>query len=191
MEGLYTPEQLGEAWGPAREYNSYDHFVTPHLYETPQSVRTRPPSCGAVFMAARRQINLATARQAPLWLAEGFAAYGDMIVHKVNRWFSVYDPQQAPPAGEWMLDARRLAGEAKLRSWKDLFKRELRDWQPNDYVQMLAVTAFLVEGEPEKFIDFARRLSRGEHEVSALEDTYSAEIEQLERRCDRWLLARR
>ena len=57
MEGLYTLEQLGESWPSARLYNAYDHVSTPHMYETPQSVRSRPPSCGAVVTCSTsRQI---------------------------------------------------------------------------------------------------------------------------------------
>ena len=99
-------------------------------------------------MAARRQINVATGHHAPLWLSEGFAAYGDHAVHKVNRWFSVYSPEQAPPTGDWVADARRLAGEAKLKRWSDIAKLEQRDWQAHDYVQMLGMTTFLLESEP-------------------------------------------
>jgi len=179
MEELYKPQQLGEAWGSAREYNAYDHFLTPHMYETPQSVRTRPPSCGATFIVARRQLNAATDRRAPFWLAEGFAAYGDYTVHKVNRWYTVYDVKQVP-VGDWMTEARKLAGETKLRAWKEMMKRELRDWEPEDHIQTMAMVAFLLETEPAKFLDVVRRLKSGDDEVAALEDAYRAKRDDLE-----------
>jgi hypothetical protein len=191
MEGLYTREQLGEAWVSVREYNSYDHFVTPHLYETPTSVRTRPPTCGPVFLAARRQISIATDRRTPLWLTEGFAAYGDYLVHKTNRWFTVYQAEQALPIGDWMQEARRMAGDARFRPWDKLLKRELRDWQPVDYVQTMAFVAFLLETEPEKFLALLRNLAAGEADVTALQSAYKSSLEELGQRCERWLLARR
>jgi hypothetical protein len=191
MERLYTREELGESWVSVRQYDSYDHAVTPHIVETPESIRARPPTCGPVFLAARRQINVATAWHAPLWLSEGFAAYGDYAVHKVNRWFSIYDAAQAPLIGDWMVEARRLAREAELRPWSKLAGRELRDWKSADYVQTMAMVTFLLESEPQKFLDFARRLMTGQQDVAALEDAYSAKFDELDLRCQRWLLARR
>lgn len=190
MEGLYSPEQLGEAWGPAREYNAYDHFATPHMFETPQSVRTRPATCGATFIIARRELYAATDRRAPFWLVEGFAAYGDYCVHKVNRWYTVYQVKQVP-VGDWMAEARKLAAETKLRPWREITKRELRDWEPPDHMQTMAMAAFLIETEPARFINFVQRLRRGEDEGAALEDAYRASPDELDQRFARWLLARR
>jgi len=190
MESLYQPQELGESWGSARDYNAYDHFATPHMYETPQSVRTRPPSCGATFIVARRQLNAATERRGPFWLVEGFAAYGDYVVHKVNRWYTVYDVKHIP-IGDWMADARKLAAEARQRTWKEMMKRELRDWEADDHVQTMAMAAFLLESDPPRFLDLARRLKNGDDTLPALEDAYRARLDDLEQRCTRWLLARR
>ena len=191
MEGLYTPEQLGEAWSLAREYNSYDHFVTPHLFETPQSLRSRPVTHGPVFLAARRQICLATNWQAPDWLSEGFAEYGDHAVHRANRWYTIYDTRQKPPTGDWYAEARRLAAAGSLRPWDKMMSRELRDWESNDYVQTLGMAAFLVESEPGKFLDYTRRLAAGDDRLTALEQAYRATREELDERCGKWLMARR
>jgi hypothetical protein len=189
MEGLYTLEQLGESWASARQYNAYDHVAIPHMYETPQSVRSRPPSCGAVFLVGRRQLNLATDWQAPFWLVEGFAAYGDHAVHNVNRWFTVYDVKQVP-VGDWLADARKLAADTKLRTWQEIAKRELRDWEAADHVQSMAMVAFLLESEPAKFLDLIRRLKGGDDESAAVEGAYRAKLGELEERFARWLLAR-
>jgi hypothetical protein len=190
MEGLYTPIQLGESWATARQYNAYDHFVTPHMYETTQSIRSRPPACGIVFMVARRQLSLATNWQTPFWLAEGFAAYGDYVVHKVNRWFTVYQVKQVP-VGDWMAEARKLAAEARHRTWKEMLKRELREWEAADHVQTMAMAGFLLESEPAKFLDLLKRLKAGDQEVAALEDAYRVTLDELEQRWVRWMLARR
>ena len=191
MESLYTPQQLGEAWNSARNLNSYDHIVTPHLYETPETVRHRPLSVGPVFLAARRQIELATERHAPLWLSHGFAAYGDHAVHKLNRWYMLYDRDQAPPVGDWLAEARKLAIGNKLRSWPEMLRRELRDWKPADYAQTTAMVAFLLESEPQKFIDFLGRIAAGDLGAGALEDAYQAPLDKLEQLAIRWLRARR
>ncbi len=191
MEGLYTPKQLGETWPLAREYNSYDHFVTPHLFETPQTIRSRPVTHGPVFLAARRQICLATNWQAPVWLSEGFAEYGDYAVHKANRWYTIYDTRQRPPTGDWYAEARRLAAAGNLRPWDKMTSRELRDWEANDYVQTLGMVAFLLESEPGKFLDYCLRLAAGDDRLTTLEQAYRASREELDERCVRWLVARR
>ena len=190
LEGLYTREQLGEAWAPVRDLNAYDHPAIPHLYETPQTIRIRPPSCGATFIVARRQLNLAAGSSAPFWLAEGFAAYGDYIVHKLNRWYTTYAGESVPP-GDWMASAKQLAADSMHRDWSDFFRRELRDWEPRDHFQSMAVVAFLLESEPARFLDYLRRLKSGDQPPLALESAYSAPIKDLEDRWLRWILARR
>jgi hypothetical protein len=191
MEGLYTPMQLGEMWPLARDYTSYDHAATPHLYESPQTIRQRPLTHGPVFLAARRQINVATSNLAPLWLAEGFAEYGDQVVHKANRWFTVYDARRRPPAGSWFTEAARLAASGGLRPWSKMLNHELRDWEPSDYVQSMGIVAFLFESEPGKFLEFVRQLKTGEDTNTALEAAFGRPRDELEERCRRWLLARR
>jgi hypothetical protein len=190
MEKLYTLEELGGSWASARLYNAYDHIVTPHTYETPQSIRTRPPTCGAVFITARRQIDTATQRRSPFWLSEGFSAYGDHAVHKVNRWYTVYDVKQIP-VSDWLADARKLAGLSKHRPWNKMIERELRDWEAEDHVQTMAMVAFLLGTQPAKFLDLVARIKNGDDQVSALEEAYHAKLDDLEQQWLRWLLAGR
>jgi hypothetical protein len=190
MESMYTLQQLGPAWTSAREYNAFDHVDVPHTYETPQSIRTRPPSCGAVFITARRQLQLAADRREPFWLAEGFSAYGDNVVHKVNRWFTVYTPRQMP-VGDWMVEARKLVNDKKQRSWTAIIKRELVDWEPPDHVQTMSMVAFLFESEPAKFLAYLKRLRAGEQQSAALEEAYGSPLDEIEQRWSRWAVARR
>jgi hypothetical protein len=189
MEKLYTLEQLGPGWTSAQLYNAYDHVNTPHTYETPKSINIRPPSCGAVFIIGRRQLRLAADWHAPFWLAEGFAAYCDNVVHKVNRWYSVYDVKTIP-TGDWFVDAKKLAGESKLRPWNEMIKRELRDWEPPDHVQTMASAAFLLESEPTKFLKLLKRLRDREDQTTALEETYKGTLDELQERCVKWLAKR-
>ena len=191
MEELYTPMQLGDAWSLSKGFNSYDHVVTPHLYESPQTIRQRPLTHGPVFLAARRQVHLATRWKAPIWLAEGFAAYGDHAVHKANRWWSVYDPGKTPAVGDWLADARRLTKAGSVQPWDKLLRRELRDWEPDDYYQTLGIVAFLLEAEPGKFLALLRKLAAGDDQVAALEDAYRQPLAELDRRASTWLVARR
>ena len=160
------------------------------MYDTTQSIRSRPPSCGIVFMGARRQVSLAANWSVPFWLAEGFAAYGEYVVHKVNRWFTVYQVKQVP-VGDWMAEARRLAAEARHRTWKEMLKRELREWEAADHVQTMAMAGFLLESEPAKFLDLLKRLKAGDQEVAALEDAFCVKLDELEQRWVRWMLTRR
>ena len=189
MEGLFTLQELGPSWTSAAAYNAYDHEAIAHTYDTQQTLRTRPPPCGAVFMAGRRQVNLATNWRAPFWLAEGFAAYCDHAVHKVNRWFTAYDVKELTP-GDWMAVAKRLASNGKQRPWKQLRQRDLMDWQANDYYQTMGMVAFLLESAPAKFLDFLKRLKIGEQKEGALEEAYRAPLEELEQRHTRWITSR-
>ena len=190
MESMYSLNQLGSNWTSAREFNAFDHVDVPHTYETPQTIKTRPPSCGAVFITARRQVQLAAGWRAPFWLAEGFAAYGDNVVHKVNRWFSVYQPRHMP-VGDWMVEARKLIAEKNQRPWKAMFKRELIDWEVPDHIQTMSMAAFLFESEPAKFVGYLRRLRSGEQELTALEEAYGFPLDEIEQRWARWVAIRR
>ena len=173
--------------GSARQFNAYDHFATPHTYETQQSVRTRPPSCGAVFIVGRRQLNVATDWHSPFWLEEGFAAYCDHVVHKSNRWYTVYDVKDIP-VGDWLAEARTLATNAELRPWNELFGLELVDWRGRDHVQTMATAAFLLESDSAKFLKLIKRLRGGQSAVEAIEETYRATLTEIQDRCTKWLL---
>lgn len=187
MEGLFTPEQLGESWAPARELSAYDHFSVPHLYETHQTIRARPPSCGATFIVARRQLQRAADWKAPFWLAEGFSAYGDYLVHRQNRWYTTYAGEVVPP-GDWIASSRKLVADSRQRDWAEFLGRELRDWEPGDHVQSMSMAAFLLESEPAKFLDYLRRLGAGELQAEALESALKCGLAELEDRWVRWLL---
>jgi hypothetical protein len=190
MESLYTIQQLGESWYSAQSLGAYDHFEVPHVYDTPQTLRSRPPSCGAVFLAARRQLRVASDWKAPFWLYEGFGAYGDNVVHKLNRWYMVY-AQTDVPVGDWLADAAKLANRSKLRPWPEMIQRELRDWTADDHIQTAAMAAFLFESAPATFLDFVRKLRRGEPEVPAFEAAYGTKLDELDAKFSRWLTARR
>jgi hypothetical protein len=190
MESLYSLNQLGPNWISAHEMNAFDHVAVPHTFETPQTIKSRPPSCGTVFITARRQIQLAADWQAPFWLAEGFSAYGDNVVHKLNRWFTVYQPRQMP-VGDWMIDARKLVGDEKQRPWKAMFKRELIDWEAPDHVQTMSMVVFLFESEPAKFLAYLKRLRNREEPLEALEGAYNSSLTDLEERWTRWVVKKR
>jgi hypothetical protein len=95
------------------------------------------------------------------------------------------------PTGDWLVDAKKLAADSKLRSWKEMMSRELRDWEPQDHVQTTATAAFLLESEPAKFLKLLKRLRDREDQAAALEETYKANLDDLQDRCAKWLLARR
>jgi hypothetical protein len=191
MEAAYTREQLGEQWPTVRDYHSYDHFETPHLYATAQSLRQRPLSYGALFLFAHRQINLATDWQAPTWLAEGFAAYGEHAVLGDVRWFSVYDSSRSPVPGDWLREARGAAAGGKLHPWAEHLPRALRDYDAVDYCQSLALVAFLLHSDSRRFLDFCRRLKAREACEGALAAAYQQPLPDLELEASRWLLARK
>lgn len=190
MEKQYSPAQLGESWFAAQRLNAYDHFVTPHLYETKETLRLRPPSCGATFILARRQIQLAANWLAPFWLSEGFAAYGDLVVHGVNRWCTVYTNEKVPVTN-WLAETRKLAIADQLLPWQHVMNTELRDWQNEHHFQSLAMVAYLLTDQPTKFLAYVHRLNMGEPPQVALETAYAATSEELQEKFSRWIVARR
>ena len=122
MEGLYTLEQLGNRGRRQR-------CITP-------TTISRCRIC-----TRRRRRGRGRLRAGPCsWSAGGncgspaigklrsgwsrASAHGDHAVHKVNRWYTVYDVKQIP-VGDWLADARKLAAETKLRTWKQMMQREL------------------------------------------------------------------
>jgi hypothetical protein len=123
-------------------------------------------------------------------LAEGFSAYCDNVVHKLNRWYTVYSPRQIPVA-DWLVEARKLAGDRKHQPWITMVKREMRDWEKNDHVQTTSMVAFLLEAEPAKFLNYVNRLKNREEQNAALEEAFEATFDQLEERWKKWLAARR
>jgi hypothetical protein len=193
MQTLFEPQELGDEWGLARDYNSYDHFAVPHMYESPQTIRQRPPSYGAVYLLARRQLlTLARGRKAPSfqppnWLVEGFACYGQQMTMGDVRWFSVYDPSRAPPIGNWQQQVRRLAVEGKLALWKGLLDRHLRDFTPADYSQSLGMVAFLLHEDAGRFIDLCGQLPAAANGQEALEAAYKKPLADLEAAAQLWL----
>jgi hypothetical protein len=128
--------------------------------------------------------------KAPFWLAEGFSAYGDYVVHKTNRWYTTYAGETVP-LGDWMVSIRKLAAGSQQRDWVEFFGRELRDWEPRDHYQSMSMVAFLLESEPARFLDCLRRLRIGEEQKLALENAFQCTVAEHEERWVRWLLNKR
>jgi hypothetical protein len=191
MESLYTPEQLGENWHTAGKGTMYDHTEVPHCYFTGKIVREVPPEYFAVKLAATRQIYLATGWKAPAWLAEGFAAYGQHAMLREARVSTIYALGRGPTRPVTLDEARRLLSADKFRPWEKLISRELRDFEPPDYFQALAMVAFLLERQPSMFLSLAERLKAGTAVGSALEESYKQSLAELEADEAAWLARRK
>ena len=190
METLYTPEQLGSEWHNAGKGIMYDHVKVAHLYLTPKLVRDVPAEYFAVKLAATRQIWIATSSRPPPWLIEGFAGYAQDAVLSSARVFTIYALDRGPKKPVTLADAARAAAAKQFRPWDKLLARELRDFEEADYVQSLAMTAFLFEEEPAKFLAFVEQLARGEPSQAALEAAYGKPTSDLEAACAKWLARR-
>jgi hypothetical protein len=187
MESLHSPEQLGENWHTAGKGTMYDHVSVPHCYFTPKIVREVPPEYFAVKLAATRQIYLVTNWKAPAWLAEGFAAYGQHAVLREARVSTIYALGRGPTKAVTLEEARRLLSADKFRTWEKLIDRNLRDFEPADYFQSLAMVAFLLESQPAKFLAFAKRLRSGTATAAALEESYGETMTDLQTVGEKWL----
>jgi hypothetical protein len=190
MEKLYTPEQLGGEWQNAGKGMMYDHIEVPHLYLTPKIVREAPAEYFAVKLAATRQVWVASGGRPPAWLIEGFAGYAQAVVLDSARVFTIYALDRGPKKPVTLADTARGAAAGQFRPWDKLLARELRDFETSDYVQSLAMTAFLFEDQPAKFISFVERLAQGEPAMAALEESYGQTASDLEAACSKWLARR-
>ena len=187
LEGLYTSEQLGEPWLPARQLSSYDLFHIPHAFSTPDRLRELPPAYQAVKFAATRSIMLATAWRAPSWLAEGFGAYAQQAALEDVRISTVYSSERGPKAIYSLRDAKLQSRERKVRPWEDLLTRELRDFEPADYTQSLGMVAFLLDSQPARFLEFVRLLKAGTPCAAAMEQAYDKDHTILSLDAGKWL----
>lgn len=187
METLYTQEQLGQPWLPARQFMAYDFPDIPHAYIQPERLRELPPEYQAVKFAATRQMMLATNWKAPEWLWEGLGAYGQQAALGDVRISTVYSSEKGPKAVYSFRDARQQASQRKLRPWPDMLQRELRDFEAADYFQSLGMVSFLLDSEPARFLDFLRLLKSGTFCQPALEEAYGKDLAGLQLANAKWL----
>jgi hypothetical protein len=187
MEGLYTLEQLGQPWLPAREFTAYDFPDVPHAYITPERIRELPPEYQAVKFAATRQMMLATNWKAPEWLWEGLGAYGQQAALGDVRISTVYSSEKGPKKVYHLRDARQQAVLRQLRPWQDMVRRDLRDFEPGDYPQSMGMVAFLLDSEPAKFLELLRLIKGGDDCQSALEAAYAKDLVALAQSGSKWL----
>jgi hypothetical protein len=187
MESLYTQEQLGQPWQPARQFTAYDFPDIPHAYIQPERIRELPPEYQAVKFAATRQMMLATNWKAPDWLWEGLGAYGQQAALGDVRISTVYSSDKGPKAIYSFRDAKQQAVARKLRPWPDMIQRELRDYEGADYFQSMGMVAFLLDSEPAKFLEFLRLLKAGTECQPALEEAYGKDLATIGQASAKWL----
>jgi hypothetical protein len=190
MERLYTPEQLGPEWHNAGKGMMYDHVAVAHLYLTAKIVRDVPAEFFAVKLAATRQIWVASGQRPPAWLIEGFAAYAQREVLDSARVFTIYALDRGPTRPVTLADAARAAASQQFRPLDKLLARELRDFEPADYAQSLALVAYLFEDQPAKFFAFVERLAAGEASQAAIVAAYGKPLGDLELAWKKWLARR-
>jgi len=190
MERHYTPEQLGDDWQNAGKGILYDHAAVAHCYLTPKTAREVPPEYFAVKLAAARQIWVASGLHAPPWLIEGFAGYAQHLVLRAARVFTIYAQGRGPGRPVTLKDAAQAAAAKQFRPWDKMLTRPLRDIEPADYAQSLAMVAFLMDDQPAKFVRFVALLQLGAACPAALEEAYGKSISDLEAASARWLARR-
>jgi hypothetical protein len=187
MERLYTPEQLGDDWRNAGKGTLYDHAAVAHCYLTPKIVREVPAEYFAVKLAASRQIWIASDRRAPAWLIEGLAGFAQQAVLGSVRVFTIYAQGRGPSKPVTLIDAVRAATAKQFRPWDKLLTRDLRDFEPADYAQSLAMVAFLLEDQPAKFMSFVELLKGNIACPAALEQAYGKPATDLEAASAKWI----
>jgi hypothetical protein len=188
LESIYTQEQLGQPWQPARQFTAYDFPDIPHSYLQPERIRELPPEYQAVKFAATRQMMLASNWKAPEWLWEGLGAYGQQAALGDVRISTVYSSDKGPKAVYSFRDAKQQAAARKLRPWPDMIGRELRDFEAGDYFQSMGMVAFLLDSEPVKFLEFLRLIKAEKECQSALEEAYGKDMNAISQASAKWLV---
>lgn len=188
MEKRFTREQLGDNWALSRDAAAWDHSLLPFFYETRRTMLQRPHAHGVCFMGGRRQIQVASGYQAPIWLYEGFAELCEFLALRANLWRSVYNQNPGPRDGDWPIQLRQAAIGKNLRPWPEQFKRELRDWDAVDYLQTFGMTAYLFSQAPKKFLAYIRLLRERRPPEEALVAAYEKPVEELDAACLKWIV---
>jgi hypothetical protein len=144
----------------------------------------------AVHASANRQIQFAAASRAPAWLSDGFAAYCEFAVLKQNLMHSV-DAQSTDVrlGGSWDDQLRQLARVGKLRTWDEMFSKELAEFEMVHFLEAKSMVTFLLR-DPQKFLDLTRAFATGADAPTALTDIYGKPVEDLEREWRRWVSGR-
>jgi len=143
----------------------------------------------AVAMIAGRSIAVASKGRAPYWLRTGFSAYGENIVFGKNLTSSVkYQLNERPLDDDWALAAKRLAAAGVLKPWNDIMGLDLQDYGPVDHVQSYAMTAFLLQSDPQKFLDMTELMAGGTEPAAAIAKAYGKPIEELQQVWLQWLV---
>ena len=79
----------------------------------------------------------------PPWLIEGLPGYAQDAVLDSARVFTIYALGRGPNKPVTLAEAARTAAAKQFRPWDKLLVRELRDFEAADYIQSLAMTAYL------------------------------------------------
>jgi hypothetical protein len=134
----------------------------------------------AVHSSAYRQIQIASRSAARPWLCDGFAAYCEFAVTRKNLMHSI-DAQSVDVrlASNWELLLRQLARTSGVRSWEEMFKKELAEFEMIHYLEAKSMAGFLLR-EPDKFQDYVEQIAAGAEDAEALTEAYGKPVKELE-----------
>ena len=93
-----------------------------------------------------------------------------------------------PLISNWKLEIKKFAAKQQLNEWADVFRLELRDYQPVDHLQAYSITAFLLRSDPQRFIKMAKSVGEGKGCADAIEEAYETPIEKLQQQWFAWLI---
>ena len=178
---------LGESWHLLPEVSggtvgrtSVFYVQEPFLYMA---------SHQAVSKAAGLSIQKASGERCPQWMVAGFASYCENVVLKKNLVRKVnYQINETPIGPNWALEVKRLAAARALKPWDQVMKLELRDFEAIDYIQSYAMTAYLFQRDPQKFLDLLELFADGGEVTPSIEKAYGQSTAELQTDWVRWLL---
>lgn len=179
--------QLGRDWPLMKDLmggyvgNTGVQYVLPNFEFTASHM--------AVNQAAGQLIQKACNGQSTSWLAAGFMAYCENVVMGKNIVQNVkYDINVKPIGPNWAAEAKRLARERAFKPWDKVFHLDLRDFEGADYLQAYAMVAYLIQTQPQKFLDYTELLGEGGEIGPSLEKAYGHPIAELQVDWVRWLM---
>ena len=182
------PDVLGQDWhlAPMATGGSIGRLSYFYHANNPFSA---PPAHMAVSQAASRSILEACGYQAPDWLIQGFSAYCENVVLQKNLIHAIsYENNNLRLDSNWAVAVRNLAAARQLQPWNELVQTELRNFQPVHYVQSYAMVSYLIQSDPQKFMDLTEKVSAGVESGTALEQVYGLPPVKLQGPWLQWIL---
>ena len=180
----------GRNWRLLPELSGTTRNRVSFFHEKPE--HNRHPIHNTVFQLGRFITTTFTNYQAPVWATEGFGAYCEYTALRQNRCKTIaYDIKDMTLRGNWVQNAKKLLVRDELTAWHSLDRRELRGYNPSDYLSAFVAVYFLMDEYPKEYVDYLEDIANGTPSKDAFKSVFGKDFEELDKERLRWLRKRR